>query len=253
MVLLFAITVQIRAQAQTEETSRLGNSAGVATRSPKLEPMKPLLNFEPVGGMTYSNFTGGTGAYKFEGRTGYQGGVGFLIGRGRFQFETGLLYSERGGKEIFQSGMSHWEIDYNNRYIEVPTLMRFSYEVSRDAKIFIKGGAVVAVLQDSTGPVTNTQNYAAMNNYYGMFYNSAGTAVNDGDTKSYFSSTDVRGAVGIGGSVKITKSIYWTMQMDYQASLTKVSELQPDGYLGTTSMNLFAVTYGLNTGITLSL
>ncbi|HEY8271589.1 MAG TPA: outer membrane beta-barrel protein [Pseudobdellovibrionaceae bacterium] len=255
LVLLFAFTMQIRAQAQTQEPTLVDSTtaAGLVTKTPKPEPIKPLLTFEPVGGITFSNFTGGSGPYKFESRTGYQGGLGFLIGRGKFQFETGLLYAERGSREIYQLGISHWQIDYNNRYIEVPTLIRYNYELSRDAKIFLKAGAVVAVLQDSTGPISNTQNYTAMGNYYGMYYNSSGVAINDGNTKNYFGSTDIRWAAGIGGGVKITKSISWTMQMDYQTSITKVSENQPDGYLGTTNMNLFAVTYGLNTGIAFSL
>ncbi|MGZ3743776.1 MAG: outer membrane beta-barrel protein [Pseudobdellovibrionaceae bacterium] len=257
LILLFAMMVQMQAHAQPSAPSgelSLDTAApSMVTRPPRPEPLKPLISFEPLAGMTFTNFTGGTGPYRFESLSGYEGGLGLLIGRGTFQFETGLLYAERGSKEIYQNGISHWEINFRNHYIEVPTFIRFSYEASKDATLFVKAGAVVAVLQDSSGPISNAQNYTAMSTYYGVFYNASGTAINDGNTRNYFSSTDIRWAGALGGSVKITKSISWTMQADYQTSINKVSENQPDGYIGTTSMNLFAVTYGLKTGIAFSL
>lgn len=255
LILLFAIELQAKEiqGLASSQSPVMPLAPAIVANIPKLEPPKALLSFEPIIGITFSNFTGGADAYKFEARTGYQGGLNFLIGRGNFQFETGLLYSERGAKEIYQSGVSHWEIDYHNRYLEVPTLIRYSYQLSKDAKIFLKGGAVIAVLQDSSGPLSNTQYYTAVDPYYGVYYNPAGTAINDGNTKNYFASTDIRWAAGLGGSVKITKAISWSMQADYQTSITKVSNNQPNGYIGTTNLNLFAVTYGLNTGIVFSL
>lgn len=225
----------------------------IVMRSPKPEPAKPLISFEPVFGMTFSNYTGGSGYYSFDTRTGYQGGIGLLVGRSALQFETGLMYADRGGREIYQAGSVHWEINYQNRYVEVPLMLRYNFEVSRDVKLFVKGGAVAAVLQDSTGNVSNTQYYYANTSYYSAYYNASGVAVNDGNTKDYFSSTDLRWAAGLGGSVRLTKSMAWTMSADYQTSLSKVSGAQPNGYLGTTALNLFAVTYGLNTGISISI
>jgi hypothetical protein len=84
-----------------------------------------------------------------------------------------------------------------------------------------------------------------------MTYNTG--LVNDNNTKNYFASTDLRWAVALGGQVRITRSMAWTLEADYQNSVSNVSTNQPDGYYGSTNLNLQTQTYGLLTGLVWSI
>jgi hypothetical protein len=280
LVFALALGAQIQAQAKSAEPrveprlekeltlndvymSPYETTTTMAAPKPTYFMSGSLMKFEPVFGLTMSTYTGASGNYSFSQKTGYLAGVGILVGRGNLQFETGVLYAERGGKETFLMGPRSWDIEYKNRFIEVPLMARYNFETSKETRIYFKAGAVVGVLQDSTGNVSNAQNmegaypaaygYNSYNPYNGAYYTAGGTAVNDGNTKQYFGSTEMRWAAGLGGVVRITRNIAWTMDADYQNSISKVSDTQPNGYYGTTSYTLKAITYGLNTGLLFSL
>lgn len=239
-------------------TSPYATSTSVAT-SPSYFGTKSLLKFEPSIGMNMSTYSGASGNYSFEPTTGFSGGIGVLVGRSNLQFETGLFYAERGGKESFKMGNRQWGIDYKNKYIEVPLMARYNFETSKETRLFVKAGAVIAVLQDSRGDVTNTQNYSQSSamygnyGYYNGYYNADGIAINDGNTKDSFTATDMRWAAAVGGLIRITRNIAWSLQGDYQTSIQKASDSQPNGYVGTTPFTLKTITYGLNTGVLISL
>lgn len=267
LVFALALGVQIQAQARGTE-DRLAKEiaandvytspyATTTAPAPSAAPTGSLLKLEPTFGLTMSTFTGATAPHTFTPRTGYLAGVNVLVGRGNLQFETGLLYAERGAKEAFQLGQISWDIEYINKFIEVPLMARYNLETSKETRIFAKAGVVVGVLQDSSGNVSNAQNINLTNTsafgYNGAYYTPGGTAVNDGNTKDSFGSTDIRWAAALGGIVRITRTISWTMEGDYQNSISKVSDTQPNGLYGTTNYALKTVTYGLNTGLLINL
>lgn len=274
IVFALALGLQIQAHAKASETrlaqeiaandaytSPYEMSTSARAGTPSLS--KSLVSFEPTFGLTMSTYTGATGNYSFTPRAGYSGGVGVLVGRGNFQFESGLLYSERGGKESFEMGIRKWDIEYKNSFIEVPLMARYNFETSKETRIFVKAGVVVGVLQNSVGNVSNAQNVSSnpaaygygygSYGYNGAYYNPNDQVVNDGNTKSYFNTMDIRYAGAIGGIVRINRTLAWTLQGDYQTSISKSSESTPNGYVGVINMDLKSITYGLNTGILISI
>ncbi len=235
----------------------------VAVRRPRVESNSSSLRFEPFVGVTSSNFSGGDSTHSFSARNGTAAGVNILIGDANsFQFETGLIYAERGGKEMYSSDNSalaqKWQIDYKLKYLEIPAIARLSFQTTRSTHLFFKGGVVLGLLQDASGDVSNTQNYNQNNYYngyagtpYNVYYNY--NQNNSSSIKDYFNSTDVRWVAGLGTNVTLTRSIGWTIQGDYQSSLNKVSTSQPNGYYGSTSMGLTTTTFSISTGVTFDL
>ncbi|RYZ85193.1 MAG: hypothetical protein EOP04_16470 [Proteobacteria bacterium] len=216
-----------------------------------------LVHLVPIGGMNFSNFKGATGNYTFSTTSGYEAGVGVLIGRGDLQFETGLMYAERGSKESYKFNFESWDITYQNKYLEIPAMARYNVVNNSDIRIYAKGGIVMGVLQSSKGTLANVQNpnmamNGAYSNMYGVnTYNSS--LVNDNNTRSAFASTDLRWALGIGGQVRMTRSLAWTLEGDYQNSTSEISTSQPNGYNSSTGFNLTMETYGFRTGLVWSI
>lgn len=220
---------------------------------------RPLVHIAPIGGITFAKFKGSTtSGYSFSTGTGYEGGIGVLIGRGSLQFETGVMYAERSSKESYRNGISSWDLSYQNKYIELPLMVRWNVVNNNDVRLYVRGGGVGSMLQDSTGTMSNMQNYnatmypGAYSPYYGATaYNS--TLLTSDDTKSAFSAVDFRWAAGIGGQLRVTRDIAVLLEGDYQTSANPISNTQPNGYFGSTSMNLSMETYGIRAGVVISL
>lgn len=190
----------------------------------------------PVFGVTVSTMTGTSGSYSFEKKDGYTGGLSVLLGTGNLQLETGLHYSERGGIYTYALNNTKWAFEFDNKYIEVPALLRLKFKILSRMEVFAKGGVVVGLLQDSKATLGNLQNY------YGSSYSST-------DSKEHFNSTDVRWSLGLGTAVKVSQSVALTLQADYQESFENASQSQPTAWGGTTHMNLSNSTYSFGGGI----
>lgn len=264
ITVLLSLVMGLQVQAQTDgySTSRSTNAdsenySAPATSSPsygtssyhyvKRSFEEPLFHITPVVGVTYSNFSGGSGNYSFGSFTGYEGGMDVLVGRGALKFETGLIYAERGSKETYSSPYSNisWSQNFQNQYIEIQLMANYSYQVSKETHLFVKGGLVAAFLQSSSGDIsTNSPAYS----YYSAFNQTTGQS-----SSTYFNTTDIRWAVGIGSNVQITRSMSWVLQADYEASTSNISSSQPNAYGGLNTMGLSLTTYGLNTGLNFSL
>lgn len=211
-----------------------------------IEKEESLFRYVPMIGTTSATFSGGSGSYSFANRSGTMAGLGVIIGRGILQVETGLNYAERGGTEKFSESYGwnstrSWEMDFKNKYLEIPLLIRAERQMTQRFSIFAKAGIVYALLQDSEGSFGNTQNYTSYYNYY--------SSNNLSNTKSYFKDSTVRWAVGAGTAYKINRTLSWVFQADYQESFGDVSNSQPAGYYTTTSMSLSEQTYSINTGL----
>jgi outer membrane protein with beta-barrel domain len=237
-------------------------SLGMATKAamPKPANRNSLIHIEPIAGVTFAKFKGETTqGYAFTTATGYEGGIGVLVGRGNLQFETGLMYANRSSREEYRMGISTWDLTYQNKYIELPLLARYHVINNSDLRLYVKGGVVASLLQDSSGSMDNVQNANMYGNgisspypgYYGATYNT--DLINNNDTKNAFSSVDFRWAAGIGGQVRITKTIAMLLEGDYQTSVNPISNSQPNGYIGSTAMRLAMETYGIKAGLVISL
>jgi len=240
---------QAHARSIEQEIQDEAALAQQQTTSPQVKVSSPsLLQIDAVGGMDFSSYKGAAGDYSFTTTSGYEAGMEVLVGRSSLQFETGLLYAERGGKESYRFSITTWDITYNNKYIEIPALVRYNVVNNRDLRMFVKAGAVMAVMQDSTGTMDNVQNYYSPNAFvFGV--NSNTSLATGNDTKSYFSNIDPRWVAGIGGQLRFNKWLAWTLEADYQLSINKVSTSQPNGYYGTTEMSLSTESFGIVTGL----
>ncbi|RYZ88788.1 MAG: PorT family protein, partial [Proteobacteria bacterium] len=228
MSLLLAMTLGTATVAQARGLQQeIDAEAKIAMKTSGARPytLGSLVHIVPIAGLTFSNFKGASGNYSFSNTSGYDAGIGILIGRGDLQFETGLMYAERGSKESFRFNFQSWDLSYQNKYLELPLLARYNIMNNKDVRLYVKGGVNVGVLQSSHGQMANMQNYYApntngayMNNgYYGATSYNANLA-NDNNTKSAFASTDLRWVLGLGGQVRMTRTLAWTLEGDYQNS-----------------------------------
>lgn len=266
VLLVLSLSASVAQASDIQKEIDAEASMAMAATRPKPVARGELIHIAPVGGITFAKFKGETAAgYSFTTSTGYEGGIGILIGRGNLQFETGVMYAERSSREEYRMGVTTWDLTYQNKYIELPVMARYNVLNNKDVRLYAKAGAVASLLQDSTGTMSNMQNYNMgmypgiypgiynpYNPYYGVSgYNS--NLINDNSTKSAFSSVDFRWALGIGGQVRITKTVAVLLEGDYQTSVNNVSNSQPNGYMGSTAMNLQMETYGIRAGVLISM
>jgi len=264
---LLAVSLSASVAQASDIQKEIDAEASLAMKPVSAKPVAQgeLIHIAPVGGITFAKFKGETSpGYSFTTATGYEGGVGILVGRGKLQFETGVMYAERSSREEYRMGVQTWDLTYQNKYIELPIMVRYNVVNNKDLRLYARAGAVASMLQDSTGTMSNMQNYNAnmvapgiynpYTPYYGYGvagYNS--NLIQDNNTKSAFSSVDFRYAVGLGGQVRITKMFAILLEGDYQTSVNNVSNSQPNGYIGSTAMNLQMETYGIRAGVMISL
>lgn len=178
----------------------------------------PFVTLEPTLGYVNSNFSGieGKNGSSVDAVSRMQGGVGVLIGRGMWQGETGLLYSQRGGQLSISNSYSTSKTtyDFNLTYIDIPVMARFSWPHSSRSHFFARAGLIVGLLSDAkydqSTPVTtwgNTYSYSS----------------NGADAKNWFNSTDLRGAFGAGYDWKFARRMGLVVQADLQESLGKIN------------------------------
>ncbi|MBS1971761.1 MAG: outer membrane beta-barrel protein [Bdellovibrionales bacterium] len=260
ILLALSLGASVAHAASSDLQKEIDAEASMGMRATAPKPVvRSLIHIEPIAGITFAKYKGETAqGYSFTTGTGYEGGVGVLVGRGNFQFETGIMYAERTSREEYRMGISTWDLSYQNKYIELPLLARYNVINNNDLRLYVKGGAVASLLQDSTGTMSNVQNANMYNTgiyspygMYGATYNT--DLINNNDTKSAFSTVDFRWAAGIGGQVRITKSIAMLLEGDYQTSVNAISNSQPNGYIGSTAMKLQMETYGIKAGVLISL
>ncbi len=212
--------------------------SGVGASKVNLPDQEPSsVTLLALGGATVSKMTGAGGFYSFSERNGYTGGLGLLVGRGLLQLESGFYYSQRGAYQDYNDSYVRWSYEFDNSYIEVPVYLRVHLEMGSSFSIFAKAGSVLAFLQDSKVTLGNLQSSYAGN---------SGKAL---DGKDYFESFDPRWAVGVGATVRFTRSVGLLLQSDLQESFKNSSAFQPHPSGGTTAMKLSTNSYSLSAGL----
>jgi len=188
----------------------------------------------PVAGYTYSTFSeASSNGSSVDSLSGFQGGGLLLMGRGFFQVETGLIYSERGAKftnnlgSLSNGQLFRSDFEAKLRYLEVPLMARYSFTPRHQSRLFIKGGVIAGILQSAEHTILK---------------NDAGRPNGTENAKSQYQETDYRAAAGVGGEIKITKTMSWLLQGDYQYGLksaVKSSSVSP-------KISAFSISTGLN-------
>lgn len=185
---------------------------------------------EPMLGMTSSTFSGieGKNGAKIESRVGFTSGMNILLGRGAWQFESGMHYAERGAifKGLGSAALDKGTIDFKNQYLEIPVLVRYSFQPRSGSRFFLKGGLVSGFLIDSKttveGPYSDKDEF-------------------EKNAKELFSSNDFRTLLGLGGVIKLSQNFSWLLHMDYQSSVMAINSSK---FLGDLNVHNSSLTLG---------
>lgn len=181
----------------------------IRERQESLVQLTPTIGFVSS---SFADFQSSKGA-KIDNLNGYQGGVQADIGRGKIQLETGLVYSERGGKVTNMpiQGFNfegRGDFDIKLQYLEIPALAKYSFGSRQGFQVALKGGAVFGILQSAERKTlrdtTNPQ-------YRGS-----------DDVKEFYQPLDVRLAAGAGTSYRMSESTSMLLQVDYQYGLKSI-------------------------------
>ncbi|WP_413559973.1 outer membrane beta-barrel protein [Bdellovibrio sp. HCB209] len=225
MILGFSMSAQAQfspsyAEDEVEASQQMSSATGRTSQREEVLRVRtipnPWFTMEPTVGYVSSNFSGieGKNNSSVDAVSRMQGGVGFLVGRGMWQGETGLLYSQRGGQlKLVNTGYTS-SYDFTLTYIDIPVMARFSWPHSSKSHFFARAGVIVGILSDAKYDATMTSTY----NGYTQSYSNNGV-----DTKSSFNSTDIRGAFGAGYDWKFARRMGLVVQADLQESLSKVN------------------------------
>ena len=164
-----------------------------------------LYHLETVLGITTSHLSGLDANHQGSDDTinGLVGGVDVLFGRGQWQFETGLLKAERGGNETTSTDKAALQL----KYLEVPLLVNYSFSHPLNTHLFVKGGMVLAYLQDAKRSLRGQVDGEP----------------DSEDVKSSFEDFDPRIQIGFGGRFKLAHGFFWVVEADYQRSIQQIS------------------------------
>lgn len=181
----------------------------VRERQESIVQLTPTLGYVSS---SFADFQSSKGA-KVDNLNGYQAGVQANIGRGKIQLETGLVYSERGGKvtNMPLQGFNfegRGDFDIKLQYLEIPALAKYSFGSRQGFQVSLKGGAVLGILQSAerktVRDTTNPQ-------YRGT-----------DEVKDFYQPVDVRLAAGAGTSYRMSESTSMLLQVDYQYGLKSI-------------------------------
>ncbi|QLY26044.1 outer membrane beta-barrel protein [Bdellovibrio sp. KM01] len=235
---------QDEVQAANEMSSETTMSQRMEVLAPRTIP-NPWVTLEPTVGYISSTFNGieGIGGASVDFAERMQTGVGVLIGRGMWQFETGLLYSTRGGKltnltetTSYGTRTANWDVKVN--YFDIPLVARLSLMHSSRSHFFFRGGLVVGILDKAWASGEQTSVSA-----YGV---SSQSLYQDGD--DFFNSTDIRGVLGAGYDWKFSRRVGLVAQAEVQQSVSKVNT---DNFLS--GKDVYNMGAGVSLGLTFKL
>ncbi|WP_413577186.1 porin family protein [Bdellovibrio sp. HCB290] len=216
---------QFRPQHSASEMQAASEMGSVNTMSQRQEVLtvktipNPWVTLEPTVGYVSSTFTGiqGTNGASVDAVSRMQAGVNLLVGRGMWQLESGLLYSQRGGQMnglLSLDGTQKADIDFALTYIDVPVMARFSWPHSSRSHLFARAGVVAGFLTDAKADSKITTN-----SVWGAITNSESE-----DLKDSFNSTDIRLALGLGYDWKFAQRMGLIVQADFQESFSKINK-----------------------------
>ncbi|MBX2994325.1 MAG: PorT family protein [Bdellovibrionaceae bacterium] len=189
-----------------------------------------LMQIAPVLGYAQSSFANvqAQNGAKLENLGGLNGGAELLIGREKLQLETGLIYAERGAKISNIAGIQ--TNTYNYKYLEIPLLAKYAFQPRTSSQFFVKGGLVAGLLQEA------------------KVKQEGGGFTLEANIKDQYNAMDLRAALGLGGTLRINRTMGWLIQADYQQSLGKINKESPAG-----SVDLFNMSLGISTGLSIDI
>ena len=195
-----------------------------------------FLSLEPMIGLTYSSFAGveGKNGATLKSKLGGQGGIAATLGRGDLQFETGLLYSQKGAilEGVASSTIPglNMKVDYTFNYLDIPLMARYTTSWQKGVNLYLHGGVVLGFLQDSNVEVNGS--------YWTASFSKSGSSTDN------MNSFDPRLAFGVGSTVELSRSIKLIGSVDFQRSVSKVNKESSDE-----GSDVFNSALALNAGL----
>lgn len=215
-----------RAAPRARPRSRTLIRRSIVASQPSAES---FVRLAPVAGYSYSEWdkaspSGG----RMDSVGGFVGGIAAVIGQDRFNYEIGLQYAERGsvykgalknayGNFVSTDGAS---IETTTKYLEIPAFVRFNFVQMREAQLFVRGGGSFAMLVGNESAISRGSSNA-------ISYNGVADVNVVSREKTLgvdLSSTDWRWAVGLGGNLRISSSISWTVDGLFERSLVEIGK-----------------------------
>ena len=119
-------------------------------------------------------------------------------------------------------------------------LARYSFQSPQLSHFFVRGGLILGVLQDLEISWSDLSSVNA-----NLLNTNGGTSTSG---KDHFNNTDLRAALGVGGVLKFTKNIAWTVQADYQLGTTKINTNKL-----ASELDFYNSSLGISTGLSINL
>lgn len=202
--------ISLNATAQTDEmasTSSMTMNAGTTSSSPALSNFQfvPVVTYATTG---YSGIQGQNGG-SFKNLEFLGGGMSAVLGKGAWQFETGLLYTTIGTELSYTATAQAFRIKSQSSYLDVPALARWTFMGNRRYRLMARMGAVGGFLVDSQVEQSLTLGTQ--------------TQGQSGRRDSAFHDTDIRYLLGLGFAYRLTPALSLTTSLEFQEGLTKLT------------------------------
>lgn len=203
--LLMLSVFTLKANAQTNELSMSANNA---------TPSATLSNFLfiPVVGYASTGYSGITGINggSFKNLEFPSAGMTVVVGKGAWQFESGLIYNTIGTELSFTNVFNQKSsVKSQSTYIDIPVLARWTFMGDRRYRMFARGGVVAGILMEAQVEQS--------------FQSGVATNSTTNKNKDTFHDYDARLSIGVGGSYRFTPSISLNTSVDFQEGLTKLT------------------------------
>lgn len=212
--------------AGSRQTRSSQNGTGSSMRYDAVGGSGSFLKVAPVVGFSSTTFADvkGQNGVSVRFRPGMMAGAAVLAGSGALKLDTGLFYAEYGAnldsawlmkvtidqstKTTFQE-YSPANAEFVFKYLDVPLLARYEFRPESRTGFYVRGGLVLGLLQSAQARVT-------------VLTGDVGGGSQD--MKNQMKDLDPRFAAGGGGRVKLTRSLEWLIQLDYQQSLERAQK-----------------------------
>ena len=193
--------------AQDEEVGQSVQSMRKEQATSSIFLIAPVVGYASTG---YTGIQALNGA-SLKDQQSVTGGMAIILGKGYWQLETGLIHSTIANRvEINSFGLGgSMSQTSTSTYLDVPVLARWTFLGDRRFRLFAKMGVVTGFLLDGQVKSSYTQN---------GFYQES-----ERNQKSAFHDTNVKAAVGLGASYRITADLALGSSVDYQEGITKLT------------------------------
>lgn len=228
--------ISLNAFAQSEDTTlsttmttTVADTTKGGSRELSIFQFNPVVTYATTGYSGIQGLNGGT----FKNLDFVGGGLSAVVGKGAWQFETGLLYTTI-GTEFSYSSATTWiqsfRIKSQSSYLDVPALARWTFMGNRRYRLMTRAGLVGGFLVDSS--IERSTNLGGQPTSSNSRNNSA------------FHDTDLRYLLGLGFAYRLTPALSVLTSVEFQEGLSKLTTSELYDGIDTRSRSL-GLTLGL--------